>query len=186
MTAALAILLAGCGNHVSIPPMRPASPPAVEHSVRIDFGQVVNERTDWKRIAAWLDAVHVSTVDLDAGRVEFTAFDWSGHEDAAADPGTDHVAVAADAVHASADGQQRQVNLVVDALVPKWIKSDPSIAGVDVQGRRSEYIAFGLSAARRSGRRSAGGVCRGARRALRPKPGEDHRADVRWLYLRRR
>jgi hypothetical protein len=141
MTAALAALLAGCGDHVSIPPMRPASPPAVEHSVRIDFGEVVSEHTDWKRIAAQLDAAHVNTVDLDAGRVEFTAFDWSGHEDAAADPGTDHIAVAADAVHASGDGEQRQVNLVVDALVPKWIKSDPSIAGVDAEGRRSEYIA---------------------------------------------
>jgi hypothetical protein len=121
--------------------MRPASPPAVEHSVRIDFGEVVSERTDWKQVAARLDAAHVNTVDLDAGRVEFTAFDWSAHKDAAADPGTDHIAVAADAVHASANGKQRQVNLVVDALVPKWIESDPSIAGVDAEGRRSKYIA---------------------------------------------
>jgi hypothetical protein len=121
--------------------MRPASPPAIEHSVRIDFGQVVSGGTDWQRIGALLDAAHANTVDLDAGRVEFTAFDWSGHEDAAADPGTDHIAVAAQAVHASADGKQRQVNLVVDALVPKWIESDPSIAGVDAQGRRSKYLA---------------------------------------------
>ena len=80
-------------------------------------------------------------MDLDAGRVEFTAFDWIGHEDAAAKPGTDHLAVAADAVRASADGEQRQVNLVVDALVPQEIQSDPKIAGVDAQGRRSRYVA---------------------------------------------
>jgi hypothetical protein len=121
--------------------MRPASPPAIEHSLRIDFRDVVNERTDWKRIETRLDAASVNTVDLDAGRVEFTAFDWRDHQDAAANPGTDHIAVAANAVHASTDGEQRQVNLVVDALVPKWIASDPRVAGVDAQGRRSRYIA---------------------------------------------
>jgi hypothetical protein len=137
--AVLAAPLAGCGG-VSIPPMRPASPPAIERSVRIDFREVVSEHTDWKQVEARLDEAHATTVDLDAGRVEFTAFDWSGHEDAAAEPGTDHIAVAADAVHASAAGKQRQVNLVVDALVPKEIRADPAIAGVDAQGRRSRYL----------------------------------------------
>jgi hypothetical protein len=139
MIAVLAAPLAGCGS-ASIPPMRPASPPAIERSVRIDFGEVVSKRTDWKQVAAQLDEAHANTVDLDAGRVEFTAFDWSGHEDAAAEPGTDHIAVAANAVHASADGEQRQVNLIVDALVPKEIRADPKIAGVDAQGHRSQYV----------------------------------------------
>lgn len=150
MTALAApVAVTGCTSDdaatVEIPSMRAAQPPAVEHAVRIDFGEVTDPHTDWTQVADEIDATGATTVDLDAGRVEFTAFDWSGHTDAAAEPGTDHLAVAAQAVHAGPDGRQRDVNLVVDALVPRWIAADPSIAGVDAEGQRSAYVPSAAS-----------------------------------------
>ena len=79
-------------------------------------------------------AVGANAVDLNAGRVEFTAFDWAAHPDAAAEPGTDHLARAANALHLSDDGAARQIGLIVDAFVPQLIADDPSLAGV-VHGR---------------------------------------------------
>jgi hypothetical protein len=121
--------------------MRPEQPYVEARSVRVDFEDIIDVDTDWEQLATYLDAAGINTVDLDAGRVEFTAFDWPGHREAAAKPGTDHVAVGANAVHQAANGGQRQVNLVVDALVPDWISSDPSIAGVDAEGQSSQYVA---------------------------------------------
>lgn len=122
-----------------IPTLRPSAAPDRVRSVSVDFGIVTDPGTDWRSVDARLDEVDATTANLNAGRTEFTAFDWPAHPEAAAESGTDHLAVAARALHARADGQERQINLIVDAYVPEWIKSDPSIAGVNAEGRASHY-----------------------------------------------
>lgn len=142
--AAVALVLASCtsgSDERPLPTLRPTAPHAQDRSVSVDFADVVEPGTDWDALARDLDAVHANTVDLDAGRVEWTAFDWDAHPDAAAEPGTDHLAAAAHRVAVAGDGTQRQVNLIVDSLVPAWIAKDPSVAGVDAGGRRSVYTA---------------------------------------------
>ncbi|MFE6969979.1 hypothetical protein [Isoptericola sp. NPDC057653] len=125
-----------------VPPvMRPEVAPEDARSVSVDFGIVTDPGTDWAAVDQHLDAVGANGVDLNAGRVEFTAFDWPAHPDAAAEPGADHLARAARALHENADGSTRQVGLVVDAYVPEWIAADPSVAGVSAHGRRSPYQA---------------------------------------------
>lgn len=123
------------------PAMRPVVAPDVVRSVSVDFGIVTDPDTDWAAIDRHLDAAGANGVDLNAGRVEFTAFDWPAHPEAAAEPGTDHLSRAARALHEAADGTPREIGLIVDAYVPEWIKADPSIAGVSADGRRSPYRA---------------------------------------------
>ncbi|MFD6175820.1 MULTISPECIES: hypothetical protein [unclassified Isoptericola] len=121
------------------PTMRPEVTPDEVRSVSVDFGIVTDPGTDWAAVDRHLDDVGANGVDLSAGRVEFTAFDWAAHPEAAAEPGTDHLARAARALHEDADDTNRLVGLVVDAYVPEWIKADPSVAGVSADGRRSRY-----------------------------------------------
>ncbi|MFC7876377.1 hypothetical protein [Isoptericola sp. NPDC057391] len=124
------------------PTMRPAVAPEEERSVSVDFGIVTDPGTDWAAIDRHLDAAGANSVDLNAGRVEFTAFDWPAHPDAAAEPGTDHLSRAARAVREGPDGTPRQIGLIVDAFVPEWIRADRSIAGVAADGSsRSPYRA---------------------------------------------
>ena len=129
------------GWNASLPTMRATVAPAITRSVSIDFGYITDPKTDWAAIDRRLDQAGVTTVNLNAGRVEFTAFDWSASPAAAAEAGTDHLAVAARALNTGPQGQQRPVNLIVDAYVPEWIKSDPSIAGVSANGRAARYTA---------------------------------------------
>ncbi|MEN5072866.1 hypothetical protein ABE437_03535 [Isoptericola cucumis] len=123
------------------PTMRPAQAPEQERSVSVDMDVVTDPATDWSAIAGHLDQVDATALDLSAGRVEFTAFDWTAHPDAAAEPGTDHLARAARALHRSADGTPRQVGLIVDAYVPEWIAAEPELAGVAADGHRARYQA---------------------------------------------
>ncbi|MGW8564871.1 hypothetical protein [Isoptericola sp. NPDC055881] len=137
---AAAVLLARPWEDVP-PAMRPAVAPDERRSVSVDFGIVTDPGTDWAAVDRHLDAVGANGVDLNAGRVEFTAFDWPAHPDVAAEPGADHLARAARALHTNADGSTRQVGLVVDAYVPEWIAADPSVAGRSPDGSPSPYQA---------------------------------------------
>ena len=123
------------------PTMRPAVAPEEERSVSVDFGIVTDPGTDWAAIDRHLDAAGANGVDLNAGRVEFTAFDWPAHPEVAAEPGSDHLSRAARALQTTADGTPREIGLIVDAYIPEWIKADPSIAGVSAHGTRSPYRA---------------------------------------------
>ena len=125
----------------TIPVMRASTAPETERSVSVDFAVVTDPSTDWAALDRHLDTVGADGVDLNAGRVEFTAFDWAAHPEAAAEPGTDHIARAARSLHEHSDGTTRQFGLIVDAYVPEWIKADPSIAGISADGRRSRYQA---------------------------------------------
>ena len=129
------------GASPSVPDLRPSTAPAQVRSVSVDFDVVTDPGTDWDAVDRHLDEAGANAVNLNAGRVEFTAFDWPAHPDAAAEPGTDHLAVASSHLVDGPDGAHRAVSLIVDAFVPAWIKEDPSIAGVDAQGRRSTHIA---------------------------------------------
>ena len=127
-----------------------ASPqrPREIRSVSVDLGIVIDPATDWKALDAHLDEAGANAVDLSAGRVEFTAFDWDAHPEVAAEPGTDHIARAARALREDADGHQRQIGLIVDAYLPRWIEKDPSIAGVSVDGQTAPYTASAYQLAR--------------------------------------
>lgn len=117
-------------------------------SISVDLGLVVDPEMDWQALDARLDEAGVNGVDLSAGRVEFTGFDWEAHPEAAAEPGTDHLARAARALRTDADGNQRQIGLIVDAYVPNWIAQDPSIAGISADGERAVYTASATQLAR--------------------------------------
>ena len=132
----------------ALPTLRAVQPPQVLRTVSVDFGIVTDPATDWAAIDARLDEAGANGVDLGAGRVEFTAFDWDAHPEAAAEPGTDHLAAAARALARTADGGQRQVGLIVDAYVPEWIVQDPSVAGVAPDGTRATYTASAAQLAR--------------------------------------
>ncbi|ACQ78604.1 conserved hypothetical protein [Beutenbergia cavernae DSM 12333] len=125
----------------ALPSFRPAAPPEEVRSISLDFDVVVDDETDWDAVAARLDEVDATTVHLNAGRIEFTAFDWPAYPQYAAEPGTDHLAVAARALHESQDGVARQINLIIDAYTPELIKEDPSLAGIDANGVRSTHVA---------------------------------------------
>lgn len=107
----------------------------------LGFEDVANPDTDWRRVERNLNTAGANTVYLSAGRVEFTPFDWPAHPAAAAEPGRDYLGAAIQALRRDGTGRQRTINIVVDTLVPVWIKRDPSIAGVDASGKRSEYYA---------------------------------------------
>lgn len=128
--------------------MRTAVPPEDVRSVSIDFGTVVDPGTDWSSIDRHLDRAGVNAVELNAGRVEFTAFDWDDHPEAAAEPGTDHLALAARALARGPDGARRNFGLIVDAYVPRWLEQDPSLAGRSSDGEAAEYQASASALAR--------------------------------------
>jgi len=124
-----------------LPTLRPDERPDQLRSLSVDFDTVVDPTTNWRAIDDRLDQVGATAVDLNAGRVEFTAFDWDEHPDAAAQPGFDHIKRAASALSQTADGAPRPIALIVDAYVPSWIEEEPEVAGVSVDGARSPYQA---------------------------------------------
>ncbi len=112
--------------------------PTEVRSVSIDFGLVRDPQTDWEAVDRRLDEAGATGVEINAGRVEFTGFDWDAYPDAAAEPGTDHIARAISALEQTADGSPRTIGLIVDAFVPNFIAEDPSRAGLAADGRRGE------------------------------------------------
>lgn len=116
--------------------------PTQRHSVSLDLNSYVVARhtdVDWTGLRGYLDSAHVNVLYLDAGRVEWTAFDWPDHPQAAALPGTDHVARALQELGTLPDGSRRYLGLTIDALVPNWILQDPAIAGRRPDGTPSTY-----------------------------------------------
>lgn len=146
-TVAAAVVVARPWEDVPPPLTSPERPERVR-SISVDLDVLVDPETDWQALDARLDAAGVNAVDLSAGRVEFTGFDWAAHPEAAAEPGTDHLARAARALGTDADGNQREIGLIVDAFVPRWIADDPSVAGVTTDGTASEYVASATQVAR--------------------------------------
>ena len=137
----LTALINGEGNSAELPSMRVSPRPAQTRSMSIDFDIVTNPDTDWEAINRNLTQGGANAVALGAGRVEFTAFDWPAYPDAAAVPGTDHLAAAAAGLNTAPDGTHRAISLIVDTYVPQLIRDDPDIACVDANGKPSQYRA---------------------------------------------
>ena len=110
-------------------------------SVSIDFEVVRDPATDWQEVDRRLDEAGATGVEINAGRVEFTGFDWDAYPGAAAEPGTDHIARAIRALGTDADGTPRVIGLIVDGFVPKLIAEDPSRAAQYANGTPAEAIA---------------------------------------------
>jgi hypothetical protein len=109
--------------------------------VGLGFEDVVDGAAALPRVRRNLDRVGANGVSLSVGRVDWTAFPsvlsaqgWSG---AVQRTHRDYVAEAIHALGRSRSGKRRSVVLVIDTLVEGWIARDPSIAGVDAQGRPS-------------------------------------------------
>ncbi len=123
--------------------VNPAPAEPVWHSVSLGFEDVVldgNVSAQRTALRQRLDAAHVNRVQLAAGRVEWTAFDWPGYPRYAADSGTDHLGQAITDLTPMANGGRRSVVLTIDALMPSLIAANPSWAGQAVDGRRSQYL----------------------------------------------
>jgi len=140
LAVALPAILSACSGDPSPPTVdRPLIEAPVQHSVSLGLEDIADPDQDWDAVQQHLEQAHVNAVSLAAGRVEWTAFDWDAHPDVAAEPGRDHLARAIAETAAGPDDQPRLVDLQIDALIPRWIENDPSVAGVRPDGTRSVY-----------------------------------------------
>jgi hypothetical protein len=111
----------------------------IRRSVSLGLEDVANPDTDWRDVERNINAAGVNTIHVSAGRVEFTAFDWPTHPEAAAEAGRDHVGAAIRALRRDATGRERAIDIMVDTFIPAWIERDASVAGLDASGERSDY-----------------------------------------------
>lgn len=134
----LAASLAACTSD-PVPPTvnRPLLTAPDFQSVSFGIEDIVHPDQDWDVVEQRLTDAHVNGVTLAAGRVEWTSFDWPAHPEVAAESGRDHLARAIDQLARAEDGEQRFVDILIDALAPGWIAQDPAIGGVRTDGTRS-------------------------------------------------
>jgi hypothetical protein len=135
----LATSLASCTDPVPPTVDRPLVRAPDMQSISFGIEDVADPEQDWDAVRQRLEEVNANAVTLAAGRPEFVAFDWDAHPETAAESGRDHLAHAiAETARGPAD-EPRLVDLVIDALIPRWIEDDPSVAGVAEDGTRSRY-----------------------------------------------
>ncbi|MGG5170810.1 hypothetical protein ACQR35_01350 [Pseudarthrobacter sp. J1738] len=123
----------------------PAAPPA-ERAVNFGFEDVAVPGKDWGALNQKLQEVRANSVGIAVGRPDWTGFVWAGHSEQQSSQvrssrGEDFVWKALEGVGTAPDGSKRKTTLVVDALVPGMIAEDSSLAGQDVQGKRSADFA---------------------------------------------
>lgn len=140
-TALLASLLLGASvNAGSAGPPPPARVPA-ERMVSFGFEDIVTHDAGLPGASSRLDRANVNSISISAGRLDWTAFPWDEHPEAASAPvqatRRDYVRQAMRIL----GGESRRVVITIDALVPRWIEQDPSIAGVGPTGIRSTDFA---------------------------------------------
>ncbi|MFC8799305.1 hypothetical protein ACFT2C_16345 [Promicromonospora sp. NPDC057138] len=140
LAAVLATTHAACSSDPTPPSVdRPLVQVDDVQSVSLGIEDVVDPEQDWDAVQERLDEAHVNAVTLAAGRVEFTAFDWSDHLDVAAEPGRDGLAHAIAGTAQGPGDEPRLVDLVIDTLIPNWILKDKTVAGVDTDGSFSRF-----------------------------------------------
>lgn len=129
------LALTGCQAARARPPV-----PA-ERIVSLGFEDVVADPARLAELAARLTEVRATGVSISVGRADWTAFPWPALREAESGPvrrtGQDYVATAIDALRSDGTGGRRTISLSIDALVPRWIEQEPSLAGVDPGGTRS-------------------------------------------------
>ena len=116
-------------DHAGPPPIPP------ERSVAFGFESVAVEEADWPSIRARLDRVDATAVTLSVGRADWLGFPYAAapewESSLVARTGRDVVGEA----RAALDGLG--ITLVVDALAPRAIERDPTLAGRTAGGEAS-------------------------------------------------
>ncbi|MGZ4438091.1 MAG: hypothetical protein ACXVW6_10645 [Nocardioidaceae bacterium] len=143
------VATAGCTPAATAPAARIPPGPLAEAAqdvptqriIDLGFEDVVSSTARHAVLASRMDQVGATGVSISVGRVEWTAFPWPHHpqdqSSAVRATGRDYVGETMRALETDAAGGHRSVNLAVDALIPRWIHHDPSLAGVDSHGHRS-------------------------------------------------
>lgn len=115
-----------------------------ERGIGLGFEDVIADEQRWQELGPQLSASGANAVSLAVGRVDWTAFAWEAHPEAAidavTDQGRDLVAETLTRV-SSLMGAGTAVTLVIDALAPRLLAESPELAGVAEDGRRSEEFA---------------------------------------------
>lgn len=115
-----------------------------ERAVSFGFEDIVGESPDWDRFGDRLARCNANAVNLSVGRVEWTAFEWVAHPDAASslvsETGRDFVAEAVAGLRPHLP-RNHTLTLTIDTLVPALIAEDPALAGIAPDGEPSESFA---------------------------------------------
>lgn len=115
-----------------------------ERMISFGFEDVVTHNGRLADTEPKLDSANVNSISISAGRLDWTAFPWDEHPSSASAPvratGRDYVAEAIRILRGDPVAPRR-ITITVDALVPRWIQHDPSVAGVDPAGIRSPDFA---------------------------------------------
>lgn len=116
------------------PAVTPVAASSKSHTASIGFDATVDGDLD--EIAANMDQSNADTVAISAGRVDWTTFKWSGHDEAlssdVADDGIDYFGRAVDKL-----GANHKVSAVVDVYVERLLTENPSRAAIDTEGKPS-------------------------------------------------
>ena len=124
-------LLAGCASSPTPPPDR---------SVNVGFENVIQDHAALRDLADNIDRVGATRVAVSAGRPEWSAFPWEGHEEfvATAAAERDLIAEALDVL-----APDRSVTLMVDMLAPATVSARPDLAGQNPRGESSsEFLSL--------------------------------------------
>jgi hypothetical protein len=109
------------------------------HAMRIDYPDYANSRDLVDTLEQQMQAVGINMVALGAGRVEWTYFKWSGHEDSwsndVKDTGIDFLYE-----DSTRFGRWAHTDAVVDVFAPNYILAHPDKAAISVDGIPSENL----------------------------------------------
>lgn len=123
-------LLMGCAPAPQVPAVR---------SVNFGFENVVQDTQALRGLAAKLDRSGATRIAVSAGRPEWSAFPWEGHESYVATAAKDRDLVAG-AIDVLRPG--RSVTIMVDMLAPATVEANPELAGQNPQGESStEFLS---------------------------------------------
>ena len=134
--AATGCSAASTASHCSTLPPPRASPAddVRERGLHVGFEDLDRSPGELADLDARMRRAGIDTVAISAGRADWTAFPWPGHEDAWSTPvrggGRD---LFADAV--AALGAGRRVAAVVDVLADRYVAAHPTLAARDPHGR---------------------------------------------------
>ena len=132
---------------------RPRPPVPAERIVSLGFEDVVTDRARLDQLTSRLTEVGATGVSISVGRSDWTAFPWPALRAAESAEvrrtGADYVAAAMEVLATDPNGRRRTINLAIDALVPRWIEQDPSLAGGATSSPQSSGVGGWARVARR-------------------------------------
>lgn len=119
-----------------------------ERIVSLGYEDITADNRNWSDLEQRLDAAGATGVNITVGRMDWTAFPFVPAADggptanaaSVEETGKDFVQEAVDALRVAGDGRHRSISLTIDTLVPRWIAKDEFVAGVDVNGKRSDMF----------------------------------------------